>query len=128
MKILYHPETGKLWGGQAVGFDGVDKRVDVLAAYVRMGGTVHDLASFEQAYAPPFSSAKDPLNVITSYSIHYTKVYDAVCPVCAGMPGVLPVVNRKAVAYAIKVALALECEISLTSIFARKNYFYPDLV
>jgi aspartyl-tRNA(Asn)/glutamyl-tRNA(Gln) amidotransferase subunit B len=51
----------------------------------------------------------------------------AVCPVCAGMPGVLPVVNRRAVEYALRVALALECEISTTSIFARKNYFYPDL-
>jgi aspartyl-tRNA(Asn)/glutamyl-tRNA(Gln) amidotransferase subunit B len=51
----------------------------------------------------------------------------AVCPVCAGMPGVLPVVNRQAVAYALRVALALNCEIAHTSIFARKNYFYPDL-
>lgn len=51
----------------------------------------------------------------------------AVCPVCAGMPGVLPVVNQRAVEYALRVALALECEISLTSVFARKNYFYPDL-
>ncbi len=51
----------------------------------------------------------------------------AVCPVCAGMPGVLPVVNRRAVEYALRVALALECDISDTSIFARKNYFYPDL-
>ncbi len=51
----------------------------------------------------------------------------AVCPVCAGMPGVLPVVNRRAVEYAIRVALALECQVNLTSIFARKNYFYPDL-
>src|SRR3989304_3660062 len=51
----------------------------------------------------------------------------AVCPVCAGMPGVLPVVNQKAVEYALRVALALECQVNLTSIFARKNYFYPDL-
>lgn len=51
----------------------------------------------------------------------------AVCPVCTGMPGVLPVVNRKAVEYALRVALALECEIAPDSIFARKNYFYPDL-
>lgn len=51
----------------------------------------------------------------------------AVCPICSGMPGVLPVVNQRAVEYALRVALALECEISLTSIFARKNYFYPDL-
>jgi aspartyl-tRNA(Asn)/glutamyl-tRNA(Gln) amidotransferase subunit B len=51
----------------------------------------------------------------------------AVCPVCAGMPGMLPVVNRKAVEFGLLVALALECKINLTSIFARKNYFYPDL-
>ncbi|HPH98079.1 MAG TPA: Asp-tRNA(Asn)/Glu-tRNA(Gln) amidotransferase subunit GatB [Anaerolineaceae bacterium] len=51
----------------------------------------------------------------------------AVCPVCAGMPGVLPVVNQRAVDYAIRVALALGCTIAPTSIFARKNYFYPDL-
>src|SRR5512143_2878991 len=51
----------------------------------------------------------------------------AVCPVCSGMPGTLPVVNQSAVEYAIRVALALDCEVQHTSIFARKNYFYPDL-
>lgn len=51
----------------------------------------------------------------------------AVCPICSGMPGVLPVVNQRAVEYALRVALALQCEIAHTSIFARKNYFYPDL-
>jgi aspartyl-tRNA(Asn)/glutamyl-tRNA(Gln) amidotransferase subunit B len=51
----------------------------------------------------------------------------SVCPVCAGMPGVLPVVNRQAVEYGIRVALALDCKVAHTSIFARKNYFYPDL-
>ncbi len=51
----------------------------------------------------------------------------AVCPVCSGMPGVLPVVNRCAVEYALRVALALHCTVAPTSIFARKNYFYPDL-
>ena len=51
----------------------------------------------------------------------------AVCPVCAGMPGVLPVINQRAVEYGLRVALALECEVQPTSLFARKNYFYPDL-
>jgi aspartyl-tRNA(Asn)/glutamyl-tRNA(Gln) amidotransferase subunit B len=51
----------------------------------------------------------------------------SVCPVCAGMPGSLPVVNQQAVEFGIRVALALECEVQHTSIFARKNYFYPDL-
>ena len=51
----------------------------------------------------------------------------AVCPVCSGMPGSLPVVNQAAVEIAVRVALALECTVNHTSLFARKNYFYPDL-
>jgi aspartyl-tRNA(Asn)/glutamyl-tRNA(Gln) amidotransferase subunit B len=49
------------------------------------------------------------------------------CPVCIGMPGVLPVINKKAVEYVVKTGLAMNCEISTYSRFARKNYFYPDL-
>ena len=49
------------------------------------------------------------------------------CPVCAGFPGVLPVLNNKVVEFAIKAGLATHCEIARSSIFARKNYFYPDL-
>ena len=51
----------------------------------------------------------------------------AVCEICTGMPGTLPVINQRAVEYALRVALALHCEISEISVFARKNYFYPDL-
>jgi aspartyl-tRNA(Asn)/glutamyl-tRNA(Gln) amidotransferase subunit B len=51
----------------------------------------------------------------------------SVCPVCLGMPGMLPVINRRAIDFALRVALALECEIQPNNIFARKNYFYPDL-
>ncbi|MGC9142252.1 MAG: Asp-tRNA(Asn)/Glu-tRNA(Gln) amidotransferase subunit GatB [Caldimicrobium sp.] len=50
-----------------------------------------------------------------------------VCPICTGQPGVLPVINRRAVEYAIKLALALGCKINLYSVMARKHYFYPDL-
>lgn len=64
IKILYDPGTGRLYGGQAVGYEGVDKRIDVLAAYIKKEGSVTDLTEFEQAYAPPFSSAKDPLNMV----------------------------------------------------------------
>ena len=51
----------------------------------------------------------------------------AVCPVCLGMPGMLPVINRRAIDFALRVALALDCEIQEHNVFARKNYFYPDL-
>jgi aspartyl-tRNA(Asn)/glutamyl-tRNA(Gln) amidotransferase subunit B len=50
-----------------------------------------------------------------------------VCPICLGMPGVLPVINRRAVEFAIRVGLALNCRIATTNVFARKSYFYPDL-
>ncbi len=61
-----------------------------------------------------------------------TRVFGAepnthVCPVCLGMPGALPVINRRAVAATIMVGLALNCEIAETAVFSRKNYFYPDL-
>jgi aspartyl-tRNA(Asn)/glutamyl-tRNA(Gln) amidotransferase subunit B len=49
------------------------------------------------------------------------------CPVCLGLPGSLPVVNRRAVEFGLRVALALECRVASVSVFARKNYFYPDL-
>lgn len=63
VKLLFEPKTGKLLGGQITGEKGVDKRVDVLAAAVRHNMTVFDLQELELAYAPPFSSAKDPLNM-----------------------------------------------------------------
>ncbi len=50
-----------------------------------------------------------------------------VCPICAGMPGMLPVLNRRAVEYATKMALAVNCTVNRRSVLARKNYFYPDL-
>lgn len=63
LKVLFDPETGLLLGGQAAGYDGVDKRLDVLAAAIRAKLTVFDLEEFELAYAPPFGSAKDPVNM-----------------------------------------------------------------
>lgn len=63
IKVLFDKETGRLLGAQVVGFDGVDKRCDVLATALRLGGTVQDLTELELCYAPPFGSAKDPVNM-----------------------------------------------------------------
>lgn len=64
IKTLFSPSSGAILGAQIVGFDGVDKRIDVLATAVRAGLTAHDLTALELAYAPPFSSAKDPVNMV----------------------------------------------------------------
>lgn len=63
MKLMFSPEDGRILGAQAVGFDGVEKRVDVLATAIRAGMTVYDLEKLELSYAPPYSSAKDPVNM-----------------------------------------------------------------
>ena len=63
VKLVFHPKTGKLYGAQSVGYDGVDKRIDQIALLIKQGGTVYDLIRLEHAYAPPFSSAKDPIAI-----------------------------------------------------------------
>ena len=62
LKLIFNDE-GKILGAQGVGYDGVDKRIDILATVIRLGGTVKDLTELELSYAPPFSSAKDPVNM-----------------------------------------------------------------
>lgn len=62
LKLIFNDE-GKILGAQAIGYDGVDKRIDVIATVIRLNGTVDDLAELELSYAPPFSSAKDPVNM-----------------------------------------------------------------
>ncbi|MGH7296800.1 MAG: FAD-dependent oxidoreductase [Polyangiaceae bacterium] len=63
LKLIYSRGDGRILGAQAVGEQGVDKRIDVVATMIQMGGTVHDLAEAELCYAPQYGSAKDPVNV-----------------------------------------------------------------
>jgi len=63
VKTIFAPETGRVLGAQVVGYQGVDKRIDLFAAVIRNEGTVYDLGELEHAYAPPYSSAKDPVNI-----------------------------------------------------------------
>jgi NADPH-dependent 2,4-dienoyl-CoA reductase/sulfur reductase-like enzyme/peroxiredoxin family protein/rhodanese-related sulfurtransferase/TusA-related sulfurtransferase len=63
IKLTFCPKTGRLYGAQAVGYDGVDKRIDEIAMLIKKGGTVSDLTATEHCYAPPFSSAKDPIAI-----------------------------------------------------------------
>ena len=64
IKVLWDKKTHKILGAQIVGFDGVDKRMDVLATAIRLGAKVTDLTQLELCYAPPFGSAKDPVNMV----------------------------------------------------------------
>jgi NADPH-dependent 2,4-dienoyl-CoA reductase/sulfur reductase-like enzyme/rhodanese-related sulfurtransferase len=64
LKLIFDPKTGEILGGQGVGVDGVDKRIDVIATAIRGGITAPELADLELAYAPPFGSAKDPVNML----------------------------------------------------------------
>lgn len=63
LKLTFHPKTGKLYGAQCIGYEGVDKRIDQIAGLIKRGGTVYDLMETEHTYAPPFSSAKDPIAI-----------------------------------------------------------------
>lgn len=64
VKVLFAPNTGKLFGAQIVGREGVDKRIDTLGVALRLGASVYELKDLELAYAPPYSSAKDPVNMV----------------------------------------------------------------
>jgi len=64
IQIAFAPDTGRLLSAQIAGYAGVDKRLDILAAYIKLNKTIYDLIEFEHAYAPPYSSAKDPVNMV----------------------------------------------------------------
>ena len=77
LKLTFSPESGKIFGAQIVGYDGVDKRIDQIALLIKNGGTIHDLTLVEHAYAPPFSSAKDPVAIAGYVACN---IYDGLTP------------------------------------------------
>ncbi len=79
MKLLFDPVKGTVLGAQAVGRQGVDKRIDVLAVALRAGLTVHDLKDLELSYAPPYGSAKDPINYLGFVA---SGLIEGMCQVC----------------------------------------------
>ena len=73
IKLLFAPADGKILGAQVVGYDGVDKRIDIFATAIHAGMTVYDLEELELAYAPPYGSAKDPVNMAGFVASNYLK-------------------------------------------------------
>lgn len=63
IQIAFSPDNGRLLGAQVAGYEGVDKRIDILSSVIQRNSTIYELAAFEHAYAPPYSSAKDPVNM-----------------------------------------------------------------
>lgn len=94
LKLTFAPDTGRIYGAQCVGVDGVDKRIDEIAMLIKRGGTVRDLVRTEQAYAPPFSSAKDPV-AMAGYVA------------CNTLDGVMPVVTWRELAAADRAEVCL---------------------
>lgn len=94
LKLTFAPDTGRIYGAQCVGVDGVDKRIDEIAMLIKRGGTVRDLVRTEQAYAPPFSSAKDPV-AIAGYVA------------CNTLDGVMPAVTWRELAAADRSEVCL---------------------
>lgn len=94
LKLTFAPDTGRIYGAQCVGVDGVDKRIDEIAMLIKRGGIVRDLVRTEQAYAPPFSSAKDPV-AIAGYVA------------CNTLDGVMPVVTWRELAAADRSEVCL---------------------
>lgn len=94
LKLTFAPDTGRIYGAQCVGVDGVDKRIDEIAMLIKRGDTVRDLVRTEQAYAPPFSSAKDPV-AIAGYVA------------CNTLDGVMPVVTWRELAAADRSEVCL---------------------
>lgn len=86
LKLIFNPKTGAIYGAQAVGQKGIDKRIDILSTAIKAGLTIFDLPELEFTYAPPFGSAKDPVNMIgyaasnlaegTSHSIQWYELKD----------------------------------------------------
>ena len=96
LKVLFDPAGGKLLGAQVLGWDGVDKRIDVLAVALRAGMTVYDLEHLELAYAPPYGAAKDPVNMAGFLGSNLLRGdidlwYPEAYPDCAGKVTILDV-------------------------------------
>lgn len=73
LKLLFSKETGKIYGAQIIGCDGIDKRIDTLATAIYSGLTIYDLENLELAYAPPYNSVKDPVNVAGNIAVNLTE-------------------------------------------------------
>lgn len=88
LKLVYDPDNGKVLGAQAVGGDGVDKRIDVIATALQFGATVGDLATLDLCYAPPFGSAKDPIHMAAFIACNHLDGLSPITPPTGDFDGV----------------------------------------
>lgn len=101
LKLIYDPKTLKILGAQVVGKEGVDKRIDVISTAMRLGATIRNLACLELCYAPPYSTVKDPVNILgtiagnISEGVYKTIPWDEIEGIVADGGFLLDVMPRK---------------------------------
>ncbi|MCA9049802.1 MAG: FAD-dependent oxidoreductase [Planctomycetaceae bacterium] len=105
LKLVFAPKTGKVLGAQAIGADGVDKRIDVIATAMAFGATVRDLAGLDLAYAPPYGSAKDPVHQVAFAACNQLDGFAELLPSHADLSG-MQVVDVRTKAEVEKVPLS----------------------
>lgn len=125
LKLIYSPEDGRVLGAQAVGAEGVDKRLDVVATLLNFSGTVDDLAGLDLAYAPPFGSAKDPLHMAAFVAQNDLADYPTLASVDIALDG-YQVVDVRNASEIEKLPLAGAVKIPVDDISSRWESLDPD--
>ena len=126
LKLIFDPTSGKVLGAQAVGGEGVDKRIDVIATAMHFGATVFDLATLDLCYAPPFGSAKDPIHLAAFVASNHLDGMMPILSPAADLEGV-QIVDVRTEAEFAEARLPGAIHIRLEELRDRLNTLDPSL-
>lgn len=126
IKLVYHPETRRVLGAQAVGAVGADKRLDVVATLLHFGGTIDDLSGLDLAYAPPFGSARDPIHIAAFVAQNDLAEYPRLVPPESDWKG-LQIVDVRQISELERLPLPGAIHIPVDQIAERWRELDPEL-